>query len=160
MATLYKITAVEALTALKVLFPSEYMSKIEVCRNEILRMQRTHNKPLQKIFDTFFEALIAKNHRFAVLVAFQQLTDESNPVWVTGEIKRLQKEIEQVVNQLQYLDKNISNPNERAELRQYYENLCVQNEQRIGQLAICLEVVDPEYILPPPNLFTQYATKN
>lgn len=155
-----KIHPADALKALKILYPLDYIEKIEVCKAEILRKQKTHQKPFQYLFDKFFEVFIQNHHHFVVLVAFQEITNESNHNWVVGEIKRLQEESDQVKTQLQNLDLIVSSLKERADLRQYYQNLLLKNEQRIGKLATCLEVVDPEFILPGPDLFYQYAQSN
>lgn len=160
MTVKLKYTAEEALKMVKEYFPLEYRSRIDKQKMELLRIQRLHKKSLESAYKFYCEKSNERENRLFILIAAQELSNESNPVWVTSQIKALNEEINRAIEQLSALENFTMNAEEKSTLRQFYQNLLLKDEQRLRELASTIEVVDPAIILPNPTLFSQYTQSN
>jgi hypothetical protein len=156
-----KYTAEEALKIVQEFFPNQYRMRIDKQKMELLRIQRLHKKTMEEAYKFYCEKTSDRENRLFILIAAQELSNESNPVWISSQIKTLNEEINRAVEQLTCLESFKSlNSEEKSTLRQFYQNLLVKNEQRLRELASTIEVVDAAIILPNPTLFGQYTQSN
>lgn len=160
MSIKIKYTSEEALQMVKEYFPMDYRTRIDKQKMELLRIQRLHKKSIEQAYKFYCEKTSERENRLFILIAAQELSNESNPVWVTSQIKSLNEEINRAIEQLSALEAFKMNSEEKSTLRQFYQNLLLKDEQRLRELASTIEVVDPVVIIPSPTLFSQYTQSN